>query len=886
MITSGSSQIFGRATAWARALAIALLVGVMGMAQALDTQVNIFSVYAAAEEEGATPGQFLITRNDATNAVTVNFSVTGTADFSDDYTVPAFSGTFSGTAGLPTATGSITFAAGVVSATIVITPVDDLDLEGGESISITLTPSASYQLGSYSSALVEIADDDEVATITRPDNVADEDGLDAILGSDDNYGRRAVYRITWAPDTGVTPVARGRTVRVRFDDPGSVVAGIATLNTDYVVHHKIIGSNSSYIGCVTQPTGTTGYGYRVYGHLAGETVIQVAGGSGAIPGTAQVRFGDSLITYSLSASNTTNGIGTITLSGVGLLENIANDAEVTVITTGTAPTGYRINVPYPAGTQTVKVGGGENGIRVGDVFRVVGDASSHYVVTASTVGGGSSGSISFRRYLPNNGGLSTAIEGVEETETYFVTTLAGASGNVATIDIPAESDRIEFSITPKLTDTTGAEGAETVTMTMDKSLNYAINDPTSSTVIIADADVSASIITSANAQRPSTSGKFLVTFTGGPFPTGKNVDVRYVVSGTGISGTDYEVLDGLLVIPAGSSTGEIEVKPISPGTAGTQTVTVTLLNSYDFVLSGSAGSGANASATLNISDSAGQVSIAANPTDAQEAPTPTTSFFTVTLARSSAGPINVNYAISGSAAASRYQALGSIQISGTTTTLTVTPRDNSIADGTQDVIVTLLPGDGYGLSSTLPISAAVRIRDDEPTVSIIDQIDASKGGTNGLFTIGYPGVPPGTELTRSIRVYFELTGSAVLNTDFSTSATMTKLTPPYQGYIDIQGDQLSVDMSITGNETPADGSDKDVILTILPDAAYTIGANANPADAQLIITGTPTPSSSKPTPGTINSGSGSGGCGLGSGLATLLGFAAFALMALRSRRTT
>ncbi|MBA3698780.1 MAG: hypothetical protein H0W78_07990 [Planctomycetes bacterium] len=764
MIISRSFQIFSRATALARALMITLLVGITGMVQALDTQVNIFAVYAAAEEEGGTPGQFLIQRNDATTPVTVNFSVSGTAFFSDDYTTTDFTGT----PGLSTATGSISFAVGVVSATITIVPVDDLELEGSEVVLIALTPSAfsSYQLGSYSSAQVVIADDDEVATISRPDNVADEDTINASVNLDGDYGRRAVYRVTWEPAAGVAPFPIKRTIRVRFHNPTPAQVGIAQLGTDYEVHHKIIGSNSSYIGCVSTPTETTGLGYKVYGHLRGETVIQVAGGSGPIPTNAQVRFGESLATYNLSASSTGNGIGTITLS-TPLTQNVANNASVTVLlTSGTAPTGYAINVPYPVSETEIKVGDG-NGLYVGDVFRISGNESNHYVVTQSTAVNAFGGrQIHFRRYLfdgeslGGGSGLGDEIKGVVAIDTFFLTPL---SGNVAAVDIPVPSDRIEFSITPKRNDASGPEGAETVTMTMDKSVNYAIKDPTSSTVIIADADVSVSVSQTTSAQRPSTSGKFLVTLTGGPFPEGKNVDVRYVVSGTATSGVDYVPLDGLLVIPGGASSGEIEVKPKDLGTAGTQTVTVTLLNSYDYVLSGSAGAGTNASATLNISDSAGRVSIAASTNDAIEGTIPTSSFFTITLQRTAAGPINVNYSISGSAAASRYHALGPIVISGTTATLTVTPRDNNIADGTQGVIVTLLPGDGYLLSSSLPVTATVRIRDDEPSAD---------------------------------------------------------------------------------------------------------GANAD-----------------KPTPGTINSGSSSGGCGLGSGLATLLGFGLFALLAFR-RRTT
>lgn len=867
MIISFFFQILSRTTVMARAGLVMLLLSTTGIAQALDTEVDIFAVNPTANERGPVAGQFLIRRNDPNNStsVTVTFSVSGRAFYTTDYTTSDFSGT----SGSGTTTGLVTFLQGQSEKIITITPVNDFIIERPENISIDLDSSVNYQLGSHSSAEVIIADDDQVARVTRPDTLATEDTIDGSLNLDPDFGRRAIFRIAWAPDTGVTPATQARSIRVTFRNPTPSVSGVATLDTDYEVHHKIIGSNSSYIGGISTATETTGLGVKVYGHLRGETVIQVVGGSAAIPLSAQVRFGDSLITYSVSASNTTNGIGTITLS-TPLLQNIANTDSVTVLGTA-APTGYTINVPYPAGTSQMKVVGE---LFVGDVFRVGSEEKNHYVVISSTATNAFGGrDIVFYRYLFDGedllggGGLGKPIEGETELKTFFSTPLVG---NVATIDLPAESDRIEFSIAPKRT-VDGVEGAETVTMTLSTSTFYRIADPLTSTVTIADIDSTASITRVSDAQRPSTSGKFRVNFLGGQFPTDKEVRIYYTTSGTATEGGDYQSLPPkhFAVLPSGSSSVDIDIQPIDPPpTPGQKTVTLTLLDSNDFILSGSPGSGNNASATLNIGDSAGVVSISASLIDAQEATPPVTSFFTVNIVRPPPGTgpvVSVNYLVSGAAPARRYAALGQIQLTGNSTTLTVTPVDDSIADGNQDVKVTLLPGNGYSLGTT--ISGSVNIIDNEATVSVSGSANAVKGGTDGFFSI------TGTTLP----VYFELTGTAVLNIDFSSNATITKSTQPYRGYI-----SSGANVTITGTETSNDSADKNLTLTILDDDSYNINDAAK--SRTITITAAPDPNAGKPTPGSVNSGASSGGCGLGSGFATLLGFAGFALLAIRLRR--
>lgn len=120
------------------------------VAAALGAQ-NVVSIRATnvfVSEQSTTPGTFTITRSGNLNALTVNYTVSGTATPGQDY-VPL--------------SGSVRLGVGVNSATVLVTPVPDTAIEGGESVIVTLTvpPGSSpttYALDRFASATVVIND--------------------------------------------------------------------------------------------------------------------------------------------------------------------------------------------------------------------------------------------------------------------------------------------------------------------------------------------------------------------------------------------------------------------------------------------------------------------------------------------------------------------------------------------------------------------------------------------------------------------------------------------------------------------------------------------------------------------------------------------------------
>ncbi|MCX5685291.1 MAG: lamin tail domain-containing protein, partial [Planctomycetota bacterium] len=124
--------------------------------------LNVTATDADASETGANKGTLQFTRSggDTTKALTVYYTVTGSAK-TVDYS--------------QTLTGTLTFAANVLTVTQDVTPVDDSLFEGTETVVVSLISDPRFTFGT-SSATISIADNDLPAvsvTATQP-NAAEE----------------------------------------------------------------------------------------------------------------------------------------------------------------------------------------------------------------------------------------------------------------------------------------------------------------------------------------------------------------------------------------------------------------------------------------------------------------------------------------------------------------------------------------------------------------------------------------------------------------------------------------------------------------------------------------------------------------------------------------
>ncbi len=98
----------------------------------------------SATEDPPSSGRFAVTRvGSSAGALAVSYALSGSAANGSDY---------------QTLDGSVVIAAGSESASIAVTPIADGVAEGQETVTLTLTSAAAYQLGTVKSASVTIDD--------------------------------------------------------------------------------------------------------------------------------------------------------------------------------------------------------------------------------------------------------------------------------------------------------------------------------------------------------------------------------------------------------------------------------------------------------------------------------------------------------------------------------------------------------------------------------------------------------------------------------------------------------------------------------------------------------------------------------------------------------
>ena len=127
-----------------------------------DSVVTVAVSPAAVAEDGATNLVYTFTRTGFTaNALTVNFSIGGTATFGaspNDYTQ-------TGAASFTPPTGTVNFTAGSPTATVTVDPEADATSEPDETVILTVTSGVDYTIGTPSSASGTITNDDAVVTV-------------------------------------------------------------------------------------------------------------------------------------------------------------------------------------------------------------------------------------------------------------------------------------------------------------------------------------------------------------------------------------------------------------------------------------------------------------------------------------------------------------------------------------------------------------------------------------------------------------------------------------------------------------------------------------------------------------------------------------------------
>ena len=183
--------------------------------------VTVAATVAAANETGLVPGKFTISRSGPVTAeMTVHFTVSGSATSGSDYN------------GIGT---SVLIPEGSTSVDLTVGPVADAQVEGNETVVLTLEADSAYALGSPSSDTVTISDQ-PVVTLSTPVATAHETGLVP--------GKFTLTRS--GPTTGPLTVALS-------------LSGTATNGTDYatIASSAVIPSGEASVDLPVMPLADT-----------------------------------------------------------------------------------------------------------------------------------------------------------------------------------------------------------------------------------------------------------------------------------------------------------------------------------------------------------------------------------------------------------------------------------------------------------------------------------------------------------------------------------------------------------------------------------------------------------------------------------------------------
>lgn len=454
-----------------------------------EPTISVVATDDSASEAGGT-GTFTFYRSGAvTDELTVDFAVTGTATSGVDYVAI-------GT--------SVTFAIGQSTATKTVTVLDDADVEDPETVVVTLQTGTGYVLGSPSAATVTILSDDlPVVTVEATDDSATEGGDTGTFTftrtGPTTAGLTTFFTLSGTADEGLDYENLGTSVTF---SPGQATATktVVAINDIEVEDPETViltlAAGAGYtVGSPSQATVTiTSEDLPIITVSATTPVATETGDDGVFTFTRTGPTTASLeVTFAVTGSATSGvdytSLGTTVTFGIGqatatkLVEVIDDPDEEpveTVIVTLSAGAGYVVGSP---GAATVNI-----------VSEDI-DTPDQVVVVYNT------GS-----YIPEDGSFGAAFVFYRTGDTTSALTVDFTVGGTAiqgtdysadpaplgpSVIIPAGENSVQVLVTA--TEDAEFEPTESITVTLQASINYLLGDLTEATIYISDNDAESSL---------------------------------------------------------------------------------------------------------------------------------------------------------------------------------------------------------------------------------------------------------------------------------------------------------------------------------------------------------------------------------------------------------
>lgn len=694
------------------------------------------------------------------NNATVVFTRIGSlaANLVVNYTL---SGSASNTSDFSTLSGSVTILAGRPNIALTVTPVNDSEVEGDETLTISVASSAAYNVANPGSATLTIQDNEiPTVTLTVPDSTAGE--------AAGNTGSFSFAR------TGST----SNSLTVYFSVSGNGVSG-----ADYTPVGNSIdipaGSSSAPLLISPLDDAVKEGDEKVIVQLANNAAYNV----GTVnPLTVTIKDNDSGLPaagFNLAASSGPESDTSVQLS-VQLTTNSTATGSVNFAVSGGSATGGGIDYTLAGGTLNFPPGEVNRNIVFSVNNDILAESNETLFVTLSSPTNAQLDAVTTHVYtiLDDDGSGTLTVSAVDAnaSETgpdpgrFRITRSLASTNDLAvffqvigsassptdylpmgsSITIPATSNFVEIVVMPE--DDATDETNETVTLNLLPSPGAKLGSPDIATVIIADNDDSAGLpIVSILAPDPlaaepgADTGTFVISR---DRDTNSALSVTFTVGGSATSGTDFNSIGTSVIIPAGADSTSVTLTArddILFETNETVVVTLTTLSSYRVTP-------AAASATTTISDDEIGVSISATGDSAENGSS--TGIFTITRTGSTASNLTVNFTVAGTANSADYDSFGTsivIQAGTNAAAFPLTAVSDGVPEGNETVVVTLAAGAGYTV--TPPNTATVVLLDGEPGVTVVASDDTAyesgadpgaftftrTGGTNAALTVLFTG---------------------------------------------------------------------------------------------------------------------------------------------------
>lgn len=382
--------------------------------------------------------------------------------------------------------------------------------------------------------------------------------------------------------------------------------------------------------------------------------------------------------------------------------------------------------------------------------------------------------------------------------------------------IPANQNVLDVAVSAF--NDSSAEGPETMTFFLIDGSGYIPSGVESVTLAVEDNDNSLPVVSvEALADSLTEGGDNAVIRLSRTGPVGNALAVSLVRAGTAAAATDYSGVGTLATIPAGAAFVDLTLAALQDSDAeGSETVSLSIGTSALWIRSPLR----NAVSLTLLDDDIPTVSIIAADNAASEAGSDP-AVFVITRSGALSTPLTVDYAMGGTAQhGTDYQPMaGTVTIPAglAHAALTVTPVDDAIGELSQTVTVNLRSAARYTLGPAFSASASLADNDLPHVAVTVSDGACDEGGGTGKFRIQSSATGTG-----NVTVFYTLSGTAESGADFTP--VTGSIAVPRSGYAEVV-------ITPVQDTDPEDA--ESVILTLLPDAAYTL-APGTPASLLIL----------------------------------------------------